>query len=313
MKSIALKRTGPMKLELAGLLCALVFGAPSAFAQNPPAKSSPENELQSGQQVPSGDLAAAELETDRQHLQNIYKAISAYYKEHHDLPDWLSDLVPRYLADEKELVSPVEKRTGKSVLYGRDDPRLHTSYIYEFNAGPAAEEFNRGRSMPLTCKQWKLMQLKKFGLITPILRCHLHNPVLNVAYGGEIYETGLLWENDPRTGALVRSNPSLGPKADTQPGPHIEVHVADAETSAPLVAASVKSTLGSEFGLLPPAEGQSDTNGVITMSIGEWKIHFLSLSATHPLYQPAHFDWNHDENPDAALPSSITIKMKRLP
>src|ERR1041385_6566175 len=164
-----------------------------------------------------------ERDTDRQHLQRIYKAISAYYKDHHDLPDWLSDLVPKYLPDANDPISPVEKRTGKSVLYGRDDPKLHTSYIYEFNAAPAAEEFNRGRSVPLTCKQWKLLQLKKFGLITPILRCHLQNPVLNVAYSGDIYETGLLWENDPRAAALIKTKPSLGPRPETQSGPHMDV------------------------------------------------------------------------------------------
>lgn len=136
-----------------------------------------------------------EKDQDRQHLERIYKAICAYYRDHQDLPNWLSDLVPQYLPDTSDLVSPVETRTGKSVLYGRQDPKLPTSYIYEFNAAPAPEEFNRGRSVPLTCKEWKLMQLKKFGLVTPILRCHLHNPVLNVAYAGDIYETGLLWES----------------------------------------------------------------------------------------------------------------------
>jgi len=262
---------------------------------------------------PSPGTTAAERQIDHEHLQRIYKAISVYYKDHQDLPDWLSDLVPKYLPDANDLISPVEKRTGKSVLYGREDPKLHTSYIYEFNAGPAAEEFNRGRVVPLTCKQWKLMQLSKFGLITPILRCHLQNPVLNVAYSGEIYETGLLWENDPRAAALIKSKPSLGPHFDTQSGSHIDVRVVDAETGLAVSSVFVKSTLGSEFGILPPAEGQTDTNGVVPIIIGDWKIHFVALSATHSLYQSARFDWNHEVSPDGGVPSLITIKMMRSP
>src|SRR6266545_1908671 len=221
MKSMPHQRTGHMRIKSAGLLCALLFSVHYTFAQNPLANSSPDKALPNDRKVSSRDSAAAEREIDRQHLQHIYKAISAYYQDHQDLPDWLSDLVPHYLADENDLISPVETRTGKSVLFGRTDPRLHTSYIYEFNAGPAAEEFNRGRSVPLTCKQWKLMQLKKFGLITPILRCHLHEPVLNVAYSGDIYETGLLWENDTQTAALIKSNPQLGPHPPESSGARV--------------------------------------------------------------------------------------------
>ncbi len=313
MKFIALQSIGFNKIDLAGLLCVFLFGAQTTFAQNPLAKSSPDIAVPKDSTVASSDPAAMELEIDRQQLQRIYKAISAYYQDHRDLPDWLSDLVPHYLKDENDLISPVEKRTGKSVLYGRDDPKLHTSYIYEFNAGAAAEEFNRERTAPLTCKQWKMMQLKRFGLITPVLRCHLHKPVLNVAYSGDIYESGLLWENDPRAAALIKSNPSLGPQPDMQSGARVEVRVIDADTDAPLPFATIKSTLGSEFGLLPPAEKQSDTNGVVPIGIGEWKLHFLSLTATHPLYQPTRFDWSHEKKSNDPIPSPITIKMVRTP
>src|SRR6266704_3275485 len=177
MKYIALQLIGFNKIDLAGLLCVFLFGAQTTFAQNPLAKSSPDVAVPKDSTVASSDPAATELEIDRQQLQRIYKAISAYYQDHQDLPDWLSNLVPHYLSDENDLISPVEKRTGKSVLFGRTDPRLHTSYIYE---------------------------------------------------------SGLLWENDPRAAALVRSNPSLGPQPARQSGPHIEVHVLDAEAGAPV-------------------------------------------------------------------------------
>jgi len=257
--------------------------------------------------------SSQEKEIDRQHLERIYKAISAYYYDHQDLPNWLSDLVPQYLSDPNDLISPVETRTGKSVLYGRTDPKLRTSYVYEFNAGAAPEEFNRGSTAPLTCKQWKLKQLEKFGLVTPILRCHLHNPVLNVAYSGQIYETGLLWENDPRTAALVEANPALGPKPGAAAGVPVHVQVVDAETGKPVGAAAVRGTLGSEFGLLPPISSTTDTNGIVTVPLGEWKVNFLILSASHPLYQPAQFEWNRAKVKEETVPAEIKIRLAHYP
>src|SRR6267154_941040 len=107
MKSVPLQRTNSVKFRLAGFI-ALAFIAQLALAQNPLAGSSTENTTS---KLPKASSKELELEIDRQHLQHIYRAISAYYKDHQDLPDWLSDLVPRYLADENDLVSPVEKRT----------------------------------------------------------------------------------------------------------------------------------------------------------------------------------------------------------
>ncbi len=248
----------------------------------------------------SQELAAQERNIDVQHLQRIYKAIQAYYADHKDLPNWLSDLVPQYLPNAGDLVSPVEMRTGKSVLFGREDPRIHTSYIYEFNAGPAAEEFNRGRAVPLSCKEWKLMQIGKFGLVTPILRCHLETPVLNVAYSGEIYETGLLWEDDPRTAALVKKNPALGPQKGQPPGPRLAVHIVDADSGEPIPDAGLRSALGSEFGLLPPQQTAADSNGNAGIPLGDWKVNFVFLNASHPQYQTAGFEWNRQKTAEEA-------------
>ena len=264
-----------------------------------------------GARVTPADRTAQENEIDRQHLQHIYQAITAFYRDHRDLPNWLSDLVPEYLADTNELLSPVEIRTGKSVLFGRDDPKYRTSYIYEFNAGPAAEEFNRGRTVPLTCKEWKLMQLQKFGLVTPILRCHLHKPVLNVAYTGEIYETGLLWEDDPNTAALIKSNPRLGPQAGEGKGPQLSVRVVDADTGEAVGAAAVRSALGSEFGLLPPAQVTAGTNGTANVMLGDWKVNFLFLTVSHPLYQAQQVEWNREKTKEGAPPTEWTIKLAR--
>src|SRR5882757_5687382 len=57
-------------------------------------------------------LAANEKEECTKNLKIIYDSIEAYRKDHKDLPNWLSDLVPDYLADANVLICPVCRRTG---------------------------------------------------------------------------------------------------------------------------------------------------------------------------------------------------------
>src|SRR5262245_25483306 len=56
------------------------------------------------------DLAANEKEDCTKNLKVIYDGIEAYRKDHKDLPNWLSDLVPDYLPDANVLVCPVCRR-----------------------------------------------------------------------------------------------------------------------------------------------------------------------------------------------------------
>ena len=48
-------------------------------------------------------------------------------------------------------------------------------------------------------REWKTRQLAEFGPVVPILRCFLHDPVLNVSSDGEFFESGAYWETDPNT------------------------------------------------------------------------------------------------------------------
>lgn len=250
-----------------------------------------------------------EREIDKRNLQTIYQAILAYYRDNKDLPNWLSDLVPKYLPDAGVLVSPVEKRTGNAVLFGREDPKIHTSYIYEFNAAPAPEEFNIGREVPLTCKQWKLMQMGKFGMVTPILRAHGSQPVLNVAYSGDIYETGLLWENDPNTRRLVKNKPELRPQSSQNAqGPSVSILVVDANDK-PIPGALIRHGLGTEFGLLPSGELESDANGKAVLSLGEWKANFLFLTASHSSYFTKGMEWNRKTSGEEAPPAELKLQL----
>ena len=257
-------------------------------------------------------LESREIQIDRDHLLAIHAAIRAYFKDHKDLPKWLSELVPQYLPDADVLISPTEKRTRKSVLFGREDPKLHTSYIYEFNGGPAPEEFNKGRVVPITCKEWKLMQLSKFGLVTPLLSCHVHSRVLNLAYSGDFYETGSAWENDSQTTALIKKNPALGPVATISSNQVLKVQIVDADTEQPLAKAHVRLGLGSEFGLLPTQNLATDTRGDCLFPLGEWGVNWISIKATADNgHLPLELFWDRKKNGDTSAPSEVVIRLQR--
>lgn len=251
-----------------------------------------------------------EIQTDKSNMLQIHAAICAYYRDHQDLPHWLSDLVPKYLPNPEVLVSPTEKRTGKSVLYGREDPRLKVSYIYEFNGGAAAEEFNKGRAVPITNKEWKLAQLAKFGLVTPILRCHLHQPVLNVAYSGDFYETGLLWENDRRTVALIKSKPALGPYTKVSAAQTLAVTVLDGDGNQPIADARVGVSIGSEFGLLPLMDIRTDDAGRAQFPLGDWVVNWMFVNVSRDGYRPNGIKWNAKEDAGVPRPHDITLHLK---
>jgi hypothetical protein len=162
---------------------------------------------------------AEEHEADKQNMLIIYKALKAYEKEHGKLPDWLSDLVPKYIKDTNVLVSPFFRRTGKEELYGNEDPRLTTSYIYEFSAKPIPKAILSAfpnLAEGTTMREWKTKQVTEFGPVVPILRCFLHNPVLSVTSDGEFFESGAYWETDPKTLELRKKRLAAGAKTDSK-------------------------------------------------------------------------------------------------
>lgn len=145
---------------------------------------------------------AEDREKDRENMLAIYGALKAYEKDVGELPDWLSDLFPKYLQDTNVLVSPQFLRTGREILYGMDDPVLTTSYIYEFSAKPVSAEIRNvfpQLDPDATMKDWKTKQTEELGTVVPILRCHLYQPVLSVTSDGEFFVSGTVWESDPKT------------------------------------------------------------------------------------------------------------------
>ncbi len=136
--------------------------------------------------------AAADQEKCTQNMLKIYKAIQAYRHDHKALPNWISDLVPDYLKDESALLCPVAARTGAQDPFGIKDPKVKTSYLYEFCAHEIPGAIWGGSKM--TMQTWKQLEMGLVGGDVPMLRCHLHSPVLNVGFNGKVYESESTWE-----------------------------------------------------------------------------------------------------------------------
>jgi hypothetical protein len=129
-------------------------------------------------------------------LEKISAAILAYRKDHKEVPNWISDLVPKYLSEES-LICPVTKKTERLSPFGALDPKLRCSYLYEFPPTPITEVVKEAFAGPqMTTRDWKKQQMGIVGSEVPIVRCLLHNPVLNLSFGGRIYESPMFWENN---------------------------------------------------------------------------------------------------------------------
>jgi hypothetical protein len=148
-------------------------------------------------QVAADPDAAKQAEEERQecvqNLKAIYQAVEVYQLEHKDLPNWLSDLVPKYIADPNLLVCPVCRRTGKTEGPPLADPKLPSSYLFEFCPVPLGN--NAPTAPNRTRREWKRRQMGLVGSVVPIVRCRHHNPALNLAFDGRIYDSPPAWEN----------------------------------------------------------------------------------------------------------------------
>ena len=137
-------------------------------------------------------LAVEEKEACSRNLKAIYDAIEAYQHDHTDLPNWLSDLVPQYLTDASLLVCPVCRRTGQTEAPPLADPRISSSYLFEFCPVPLGALATNAPTS--TRRDWKHRQMNLVGPVIPIVRCRHHKVTLNLAFDGRIYESPPFWE-----------------------------------------------------------------------------------------------------------------------
>jgi thiol-disulfide isomerase/thioredoxin len=127
-------------------------------------------------------------------LGRIHAAIQAYRRDAKDLPNSLADLVPKYLGDKEALICPLTKRTGQTHTFDHlKDPKLPAAYLYEFTPMPMGNVWAGGE---IRMRDFKRRQMGLVGGKVPIVRCHLHQPVLNLAFDGEVYTSGLGWEDN---------------------------------------------------------------------------------------------------------------------
>ena len=151
----------------------------------------------------------------KKNLEKINAAIAAYRKDHGDVPNWLSELVPNYLADTNILVCPVTTRTGQRSPYGVLDPTVDTSYVYEFTPTPLPAVVQGAFPGPkMTMRDWKRQEMELVGGEVPLVRCLLHDPVLNLSFGGKVYESPVNWELNFTNAANLRA---FNPHVDTLP------------------------------------------------------------------------------------------------
>jgi thiol-disulfide isomerase/thioredoxin len=102
--------------------------------------------------------------------------------------------VPKYISDTNELICPITKRTGRTHRFDHlKDPSMPPAYLYEFSPLPMGSVFAGGQ---ILMRDFKRRQMGLVGGEVPIVRCHLHNPVLNLAFSGRIYESGMNWEQN---------------------------------------------------------------------------------------------------------------------
>lgn len=127
-------------------------------------------------------------------LQAVYEAVQSYRGEFQKMPNWLSDLIPDHLDRPERLICPVTQRTGEIVNFGLSDPKVSTSYIYEFCNHPVPDSIHGGSGR--TMMEWKQLQMAMAGSIVPMLRCHHHSPVLNLSFDGAIFESQESWESE---------------------------------------------------------------------------------------------------------------------
>jgi hypothetical protein len=229
--------------------------------------------------APAGG-AATELERwketlkqkDKEHMLQIWRAIRDYKKAKGQLPDYLSDLVPEFLPEKEVLLSPVEN----AYFRGASDPKLPTTYSYEFSAEPYGVGGLPFRSV-------KEAQMKEFGPVVPILRCFAHGKVvMNVSIAGEYYESALFWERSTGAKQLMQLR---GIGEGFKDGDFTDLHMVDGQTGAPLPGVEVRLTERYYHELaLPDRTLTTDAEGHVRVPLGPPPDRRLLVTVLKPGY-----------------------------
>lgn len=189
----------PMQLNetLLGTVIAADYDLSKAAESYAQLQKASEQAIAAAQKPADPAADAADMAACKKNLEIIGTAIKAYRKDHKDVPNGLSDLIPNYLKDTNALVCPICKRTGEKSPVGVLDTNVYTSYLYEFAPVPMPEGIKSAfPGVDMTMRDWKKQQMQVAGDKVPLVRCFLHLPIaLNLSYGGEVFEGPMLWED----------------------------------------------------------------------------------------------------------------------
>ena len=185
-----------------------IEAVPSAANSPEPAASKPLDAAEAETCAAELELSAeetkrAEIEShkkiDCEHLQQIHGGLFAYKKVHGHFPEYLSQLVPDFVrADALTSPHPKGEERNNLLKMNHADPGLaQPAYGFEFSN----LVFRDGR----TFEQIKEVQRQEWGDVVPILRAFGYGKVINMSYGGDLYETELNWEWDPATLDVVQA------------------------------------------------------------------------------------------------------------
>lgn len=228
-------------------------------------------------------------------MHRVWDAIMSFKKDHGQLPDYLSDLVPGYLPNADALVSPTEKRTGRHGDNNYPDPKIRSSFCYEFSAATFG-----GGGQPF--RKVKEAQMEEFGGVVPILRCFLYEGRrLNVAYSGDFYESALYWETAPEAKAVTAR---IGPGPGFKNGEFTRLTVVDAASGTPLPDAEVRLTNRSYHALpLPERILHTATDGTVQVPLGPAQppSRRLTITVSKAGYFPPIDNWKEGSLPEEAV------------
>ncbi|HOW67228.1 MAG TPA: carboxypeptidase regulatory-like domain-containing protein [Candidatus Paceibacterota bacterium] len=270
-----------------------------------------QNGIEAEAPDPGSLLDQQERQVDRENFRRIYQAIQGYRKDHQGQPpDWLSDLVPGYLGDTNCLMSPTHKRLGEVSQYFIPDPKLPTSYNYEFNATPASRFIENPGQNAGTMKDWKTRQMEVFGSAVPLVR-YLHpteNRALNLAWSGEIYETQIGWETHTNTLALVGKDLAEGRLKPFPIATNLLVRVVDSGRAKEIQGAELTAVINTDRGWFPLQKQVSDNRGQSLIPLPRILIASVHIAVTAQGYLSQQTTLSNFEK---AAPSSYTFELSK--
>lgn len=135
-----------------------------------------------------------ELKLCIENLKKIGNALQAYERDNNTFPEWLSELHPTYLEDNRYLICPADEDKGIPILPYDVDPNLPVSYSYDCD--------------PEYYQQWLKHERNVYGDANPIVRCSHHanpdsdsvlvsNLYLNLSYSNNVYLSDPFWRKHP--------------------------------------------------------------------------------------------------------------------